>query len=101
MSLDITINPLSINLTKAQDDLTAQIVIVTGIPFPIEDPSTGGPLHVPSDQYRVPLDKTSARGLGEALIELSNDLKEHSNIQIANSLQGVEQAVNLDKNLRS
>lgn len=98
---DITLTPMGITINKAEDGSHAQLVILSGIPLPIEDPNTGAPIHIPTKQTRVPLGKDSALQLGNALIELGEALSEPSRIQVASSLSGVEQAVNLDNKLKA
>lgn len=94
MSLDTTIHPLNIGLALNEaDERVGQIIVTTSVALPIQDPNTGGPLQVPTDTYRVPFDKSTAKQLGEALLEIADKLKEDSGIQIANSLDGVDQAV--------
>lgn len=101
---ETTLNIIGINFVLSQDpdESSLRVAFVTGMPLPIPGPD-GGPLQVPSGQYLIPLNKDMAIQLADRLREEAEKLpdeKPKSDIQVAQSLQGVDRLAALNKDLR-
>lgn len=76
-------------------DSEAMVTIVAGMPLPIPDPSTGGPVVIPLIHLQFPLAKEHLLKLGELAIEKAEELpdpKPQSDLVIAQSMQEADQA---------
>lgn len=73
----------------------AMVTIVAGMPLPIPDPTTGGPVVIPFIHLQFPLAKEHLLKLGELALEKAAELpdpKPQSDLVIAGNMQQAEQA---------
>lgn len=96
----IRVGEAGIQLNRENDDeLALEAELVLGIvTFAPVGPNQVIP--VPFGALRVPLDKAAVEALAKQLNEAAEQMKDRPNIEVANSLAGVEQAAQFQQGLR-
>lgn len=107
MSFDTTIQPLGLDLGSNDPDSLEPgeeglitLSITSGLMIPIQV-QPGQPLVVPDGVYRLPLTPDLARELGEKLIEESAKFPDKPKIDVATSLEGLDQAHAFERKIRA
>ena len=88
---DSTLQALNVEVVGAEDHV--QLVIVIGLVLPV---GPGQAVPVPAGVVRVPMSKAAAEARGQDLLDAAADLPDApkpSGLVVANSLAGVDQAV--------
>lgn len=106
MAFDVTLQPMAVDLItpdpeKVSADEPPQITlaVTVGLVLPFQQ-APGQPLVVPLGVVRIPFSPGIAKQVGEKLAEDGAKFPEKPNIDIANTLQGVDQVVAADRKLR-
>ena len=93
VAYDISVPPQE--AVEAGVEAEAMVTVVAGMPLPIPDPQTGGPVVIPLAQIQFPLAKEHLVKLGELALEKAEELpdpKPQSDIVIAGNMQDAERA---------
>lgn len=106
MSFDVTLQPMAVdiitpdpeNVPAGESPMITQAITI-GLVLPFQQ-APGQPLVVPLGVVRVPFTPGIAKQVGEKMAEDGAKFPEKPNIDIANSLQGVDQVVAADRQMR-
>lgn len=90
---DIHVHLSRIDVAEVSEQNMCHFQLTVGIPLPFKQ-SDGSPLDANFARIHTGLDKSSAINLANELLEIANNLQEQqtSNIQVATSLDGVDEA---------
>lgn len=97
----IRVGEAGVQLVRDNDDEKAlEAELVLGI-ITLAPVGPGQVMPIPFGAIRVPFDKAAVDGLAKQFTEASAEMKEKSNIEVAQSLEGVERAAAFSENLKS
>lgn len=106
MSFDATVQPIGIDLSVPSEEQikeganALQVNVTLGQVLPFSPGPGQPPLVIPSGVIRFPVGREQALNLAEKLQEEGEKLPKQSSIITANSLEGIDQAADFQKNLR-
>lgn len=98
---DLTLQPIGFNAEVRDEVLVVSIGV--GMTLPISPGPDQPPIVAPTGQVQFPMNKQSAEMLALSItkaVEQMPDPKHESDLVVANSLSGVEQAAKLAQNLK-
>lgn len=84
---------------ESEDELALEAEMILGV-MAVAPVGPGQAIPVPLGTLRVPLDKNSVVSLGEQFTKAAEQMKEPSKLEVASSLEGVEQAAKITEGLR-
>jgi len=98
--VDVTLQPLGVNIATPPDGGTElEVIVLAGLFLPF-DTGTGQPLPVPFAQIRFPMGRDFALKYAESLKTEAEKLPKQSDIAVASSLQGIDQIADAERRIR-
>jgi len=106
MAFDAVVQPLGVNIISPNPDELQpgqapeiQVAITIGLMLPFQQ-APGQPLMVPLGTIRVPFEPGVAKEIGEKMAEEGGKFPPRPNLDIANSLEGLDQTQAFQQKLR-
>lgn len=106
MAFDVTLQPLTVNILapdpeQLAPDETAQILfaVTVGLQLPFEQ-APGQPIVVPLGMVRIPFAPGVSVEIGKSMVENGERFPDKPSIDIARSLDGLDQAQRFERKLR-
>lgn len=98
---DLTLQAIGFDTSSPMDNVLV-VGMHVGMPLPFAGPDQN-PIVAPLGQVKFPMDKTSAVALAGRILEMAEgmpDSNPKSDLIVANSLEGVDKAVELSQRLK-
>lgn len=101
-AFDATLRALDIQIIEPtdEDQHSTQIAVIVGLVLPIAQGPGQPPIPAPLGILRFDVEKEALNALGADAQVVADKLKGRSNVVLANSLEGVDQAAEFQQGLR-